>query len=173
MFAFVSIQDTKTHLTETEVIQIYMEIHRRFLQSEEGFAILVNRWRQGDFGSCSCWRCNGTHFLPVGLDTIPGVSSVKLFCPCCKEIYNPPVPYNCFQFCVRSLLVLDGAFFARDIPRRFLSSYSGLVEKPKPEYRPAIFGFVIHPSRSFPMPLVTYSPYFESPRRKSSGKDHL
>ncbi|KAK8817393.1 casein kinase 2, beta polypeptide [Blastocystis sp. ATCC 50177/Nand II] len=125
-----------------------MDVHRRFVQSDEGFAVLLKRWKRGDFGSCSCWRCSGTHFLPVGLDTIPGVSSVKLFCPCCKEIYNPPAPYN----------ALDGAFFGREIPSRFLSGYSGLVEEPKPAYRPAIFGFIIHPS----------SPYYQNATRKGA-----
>ena len=26
----------------------------------------------------------------MGLSDKPNVDSVKLYCPCCKEIYNPP-----------------------------------------------------------------------------------
>ena len=132
---FLSMQDNKTRLTEAAVLQIYMDVHRRFVQSDEGFAVLLKRWKRGDFGSCSCWRCSGTHFLPV----------VRL-----------------------SRLGLDGAFFGREIPSRFLSGYSGLVEEPKPAYRPAIFGFIIHPSRSLPPPLVMCSPYYQNATRKGA-----
>ena len=67
-----------------------------------------------------------------------------------------------------SRLGLDGAFFGREIPSRFLSGYSGLVEEPKPAYRPAIFGFIIHPSRSLPPPLVMCSPYYQNATRKGA-----
>ena len=168
VLVFLSMQDNKTRLTEAAVLQIYMDVHRRFVQSDEGFAVLLKRWKRGDFGSCSCWRCSGTHFLPVGLDTIPGVSSVKLFCPCCKEIYNPPAPYNGACLVRLSRLALDGAFFGREIPSRFLSGYSDLVEEPKPAYRRAIFGFIIHPSRSLPPPPVMCSPYYQNATRKGA-----
>ena len=107
---------------EREALDIYTTIHRRYVQSDEGLRVLVNRFKGGDFGKCHCWRCEYTCLLPVGLSHERNVSSVKLFCPCCKEIYNPAAPYDCRHDSVALRVVLDGAFFGREMASLFLTS---------------------------------------------------
>ena len=136
---------------EREALDIYTTIHRRYVQSDEGLRVLVNRFKGGDFGKCHCWRCEYTCLLPVGLSHERNVSSVKLFCPCCKEIYNPSAPYD----------LLDGAFFGREMASLFLTHYPDLVPTPKPKYQPAIFGYKIHPS----------SPYYLNSKRIAFDKE--
>ena len=45
-------------------------------------------------GSCPRVCCKHQHLLPIGESDNPGVSTVKLFCPCCKEIYYPPPEFE-------------------------------------------------------------------------------
>lgn len=156
---------------EREALDIYTTIHRRYVQSDEGLRVLVNRFKGGDFGKCHCWRCEYTCLLPVGLSHERNVSSVKLFCPCCKEIYNPSAPYDCRHDSVASRVVLDGAFFGREMASLFLTHYPDLVPTPKPKYQPAIFGYKIHPSRwECPFALIP-SPYYLNSKRIAFDKE--
>lgn len=49
---------------------------------------------RAEFGKCPCYRCQNTPLLPTGLSDENNVEPLKLFCPCCKEIYNTQPPYN-------------------------------------------------------------------------------
>ena len=117
------------------------------------------------FGCCSRVYCNNQNLLPVGLSDKPNVDSVKLFCPCCKEVYNPPslfagtLPSN-----RRDVLDIDGAFFGTTFPHMFLLQYPNFLSWPSQKYQPTIFGFQIHES----------SPYYVRPekkKKKDSKKD--
>ena len=50
----------------------------------------VDKYEQGIFGACPRVYCNGTHVVPCGRTDLPGLDTVKLFCPNCNDIYTPP-----------------------------------------------------------------------------------
>ncbi|KAG5456473.1 MAG: casein kinase II, regulatory subunit [Olpidium bornovanus] len=52
--------------------------------------IQMQKYREGHFGYCPRVFCEQTSLLPVGLSDVHGVDHVKLFCPSCLDIYNPP-----------------------------------------------------------------------------------
>lgn len=53
---------------------------------------------RSEFGRCPCYRCQWTPLLPTALSDKPNSDSVKLFCPCCKEVYNIDYPFNSIRF---------------------------------------------------------------------------
>ena len=50
----------------------------------------VDKYEQGIFGACPRVYCNGTHVVPCGRTDLPGLDTVKLYCPNCNDIYTPP-----------------------------------------------------------------------------------
>lgn len=91
--------------------------------------------------------CHNQDLLPVGLSDKPNVDSVKLYCPCCKEIYNPPKVFESAIGFLVSGVDLDGAFFGTTFPHMFLLQYPRYLSTPSQSYEPTIFGYKIHQSR--------------------------
>jgi casein kinase II subunit beta len=50
----------------------------------------VEKYDQGHFGACPRVFCHATHVLPCGRADIPGLDTIKLYCPNCGDIYSPP-----------------------------------------------------------------------------------
>lgn len=48
-----------------------------------------DKFTNKEFGVCPRVYCQNQAVLPVGYDNRMGISSVKVFCPRCKDIYNP------------------------------------------------------------------------------------
>jgi Casein kinase II regulatory subunit len=62
-----------------------------------------------EFGRCPRVLCNGQPCLPVGTADVPRQSTVKIFCPKCKDIYYPRSKYQvCFpdDRCISTALSL-------------------------------------------------------------------
>lgn len=53
-------------------------------------AAQVDKYEAGIFGSCPRVYCNGCNIVPCGRSDLPGLDTVKLFCPNCNDIYTPP-----------------------------------------------------------------------------------
>ena len=83
----------------------------------------------------------------MGLSDKPNIDSVKLYCPCCKEIYNPPKAFDGSIGCSFLHIALDGAFFGTTFPHMFLLQYPRYLSTPSQSYEPMIFGYKIHQSR--------------------------
>lgn len=47
-----------------------------------------------EFGRCPRVLCNGQPCLPVGTADVPRQSTVKIYCPKCKDIYYPRSKYQ-------------------------------------------------------------------------------
>ena len=100
---------------ESSAELLYGLVHQRFILTKLGLAQMVSRasltllWRSylfegcasadpcqvekyemGHFGSCPRVYCHWTHVLPVGRADMPGIDTVKLYCPNCGDIYSPP-----------------------------------------------------------------------------------
>ena len=89
-------------IIESSAEMLYGLIHQRFITSRAGIQQMAEKYEMGHFGHCPRVYCQGTKVLPVGCSDIPGLETVKLFCPSCLDVYSPP--NSRFQ-------TVDGAFF--------------------------------------------------------------
>lgn len=98
-------------------------------------------------------QCNGQPVLPVGVKDEIGVDTVKIFCPKCKSVYQPP-PIRTRSSGHHSSNsggggAVDGAAFGTTFPHLFLMTFNNLVPDPLPSdsaYIPRVFGFRVHKS---------------------------
>ncbi|KZZ86888.1 casein kinase II beta 1 subunit [Ascosphaera apis ARSEF 7405] len=77
-------------LVETSAELLYGLIHQRYITSRAGLQQMLDKYELAHFGLCPRVHCNGCRVLPVGLSDVPGVDTVKLFCPSCLDVYTPP-----------------------------------------------------------------------------------
>ncbi|KAG4304495.1 hypothetical protein PORY_002205 [Pneumocystis oryctolagi] len=100
------------NIIESSAELLYGLIHQRYI---------AEKFEMGHFGHCPRVYCNSTSVVPCGRSDLPGVETVKLFCPNCLDIYVPP--NSRFQN-------IDGAFFGTTFPHLFFQTY--------PEYKPTV-----------------------------------
>ncbi|KAK4994048.1 casein kinase 2 regulatory subunit [Elasticomyces elasticus] len=96
---------------------LYGLIHQRFITSRPGIQQMAEKYDSGHFGHCPRVYCNGAKVLPVGCSDIPGMETVKLFCPSCLDVYAPP--NSRFQ-------AVDGAFFGTTFGCLFFMTFPEL-----------------------------------------------
>ncbi|KAI0113055.1 casein kinase II regulatory subunit-domain-containing protein [Daldinia grandis] len=99
---------------ESSAEMLYGLIHQRYICSRAGIQQMSEKYELGHFGLCPRSHCEQSRTLPVGLSDIPGEETVKLFCPCCLDVYVPP--NSRFQ-------TVDGAFFGRTFGALFLLTF--------------------------------------------------
>ncbi|KAL7665618.1 Casein kinase II subunit beta [[Candida] zeylanoides] len=95
---------------------LYGLIHARYVISKPGLTAMATKFERNEFGPCPRYYCDGMHLIPVGATDIPGHETVRLYCPCCNDIYLPSSS---------RYLNIDGAFFGTTFP--------GLLVKMFPE----------------------------------------
>ena len=61
--------------------------HRGRIYEPECFQ--AEKYEAGVFGSCPRVYCMGCNVVPCGRSDLPGLETVKLFCPNCNDIYVP------------------------------------------------------------------------------------
>lgn len=94
--------------------ELYGQIHARYIFTDEGIHEMIQKFKEGVFGICPRFSCNGQHLLPIGLHDHPGLGSVKLYCCHCKQLYQPDPVHA----------AIDGAFFTRSFPLYLLLELS-------------------------------------------------
>lgn len=107
--------------------------------------LIAEQYAAKEFGTCPLVRCGGQPVLPVSLKDEIRAGPVKIYCPKCCQVYNPPPARS------RSGLStgVDGAAFGTTFPHLFLMTFSNLVPDPLPvdsSYIPRVFGFRLHKS---------------------------
>lgn len=94
----------------------------------------VYKYEGGTFGCCPRVFCHSTHVLPCGRSDMPGIDTVKLYCPNCGDIYTPPSSkYSGVdgQFALRcAKLTIAGAFFGTSFAPLFFQTYPELLSAP-------------------------------------------
>ncbi|PRT56105.1 Casein kinase II subunit beta [Wickerhamiella sorbophila] len=119
---------------------LYGLIHARFIITRPGLQSMAYKYACRDFGTCPRYQCRNTAVLPMGRLDIPGFETVRLYCPCCRDIY---VPSN------SRFLNIDGAFFGSSFPAFFLETYPKVeqecrrIREQSPPFQLKIFGFNI------------------------------
>ncbi|EDR25541.1 casein kinase II subunit beta, putative [Entamoeba dispar SAW760] len=117
---------------DEESKKLYGLIHARYIVTSAGQQKMLKKYEHSVFGCCPCMKCNRYPLLPLGLYDNPGMEPVRLYCPCCNDIYIVPQ-----QFASRKL---DGAFFGTTFAHLLLLQ---LDEHPKNafHYIPRVYGF--------------------------------
>lgn len=95
---------------------LYGLIHARYIILKPGLTAMATKFEKNEFGLCPRYYCDGMHLIPVGSTDIPGQETVRLYCPCCNDVYLP---------LLLRYLNIDGAFFGTTFP--------GLLVKMFPE----------------------------------------
>jgi len=116
-------------IVESSAEMLYGLVHQRFILTRAGLQAMLEKYESGVFGICPRVYCMGTSVVPCGRSDIPGLDTVKLFCPNCNDLYVPPS--SRFQG-------VDGAFFGTTFPHLFFQTYRELA--PAPFWRPPQVG---------------------------------
>ncbi|KAI0353616.1 hypothetical protein OH77DRAFT_1427304 [Trametes cingulata] len=151
-------------IVEASAELLYGLCHQRYILTRAGLQAMVDKYEAGIFGSCPRVYCNGCNVVPCGRSDLPGLDTVKLFCPNCNDIYTPPS--SRFQG-------VDGAFFGTTFAHLFFQSYRELA--PAPFWKP------ISPSSTSPRssassssnqpPFVNPNPY--GGQKRAAGKVYV
>lgn len=121
---------------EKSARHLYGLIHARYVLTAKGLAKMADKLKAGSFGRCPRALCSNQHVLPVAVTDVVGAKSVKLYCPKCQDVYNPPSKRH---------IAIDGAYFTTSLPHLLLQMFPTLIpKKSKQRYTPTIFGFKIH-----------------------------
>ena len=118
--------------------EVYGLIHKRFITTSKGLALMREKYLNGVFGRCPRVVCDKQVLIPVGLSEDIRYSKVKVYCPICCQVYKPSRHKG------RSVS-LDGAFFGTSFAQIFFMNYPDLRPKIKKEkiYIPKLYGFRI------------------------------
>lgn len=120
---------------ERSARHLYGLIHARFILTGRGLVRMLEKFKYGKFGKCPRSLCQDQFVLPIGLTDVPRMKCVKLYCPKCEDVYDPP----------RKYASIDGAYFGSTFPHLFLQTYPQcLPQKAYTLYKPHIFGFRVH-----------------------------
>ncbi|EAY21453.1 Casein kinase II regulatory subunit family protein [Trichomonas vaginalis G3] len=94
---------------------LYGMLHARYITQSPGLKQMKEKYNEELFGTCPRVNCDNAKLLPIGTTFRVKHHSVKLFCPCCYDIYKAP-----------RKVALDGAHFGSAFPHIFLASYPAL-----------------------------------------------
>lgn len=96
----------------------------------------LDKYKEGDFGKCPRFACDGQALLPMGQNDNANLSAVKLYCARCEDLYNPKSTRHS---------IIDGAYFGTSFHNILFQVYPSL-QPPKSQrrYEPKIYGFKVH-----------------------------
>lgn len=130
--------EEQQRMVESSAETLYGLIHSRFITTQRGLQLMVDKFLHSEFGTCPRVLCAEQAVLPVGMSDELQESSVKLFCPKCQDVYHPrSTRYK----------ALDGAFWGTSFPHLLLLQLreqgfpASFVQR---TYVPRIYGFRIH-----------------------------
>lgn len=84
----VNVEEEEREEVDEEVEKLYNLIHQRFLLTFNGVRLLQKKYLAEVYGKCPRVSCHHAKLLPIGLSPNYGEQKVKLYCTCCKEIYD-------------------------------------------------------------------------------------
>lgn len=112
-------------IVEQSAEVLYGLVHQRYILTRAGLQAMAEKYENGQFGVCPRVYCQSCPVIPCGRTDVPGVETVKLYCPNCHDLYTPPS--SRYQ-------TVDGAFFGTTFPHLFFQTYRELT--PASYYNP-------------------------------------
>ncbi|KZW04260.1 hypothetical protein EXIGLDRAFT_663754 [Exidia glandulosa HHB12029] len=112
-------------IVEQSAEVLYGLVHQRYILTRAGLQAMAEKYENGQFGACPRVYCQSCPVLPCGRTDVPGIETVKLYCPNCHDLYTPPS--SRYQS-------VDGAFFGTTFPHLFFQTYRELA--PASYYNP-------------------------------------
>ena len=80
---------TEEYLDTLQAVkEVYGKIHKRFIKTAKGLALIREKYLNGVYGTCPRILCDKQILLPIGLSEDEKFSRVKVYCPLCEEVYN-------------------------------------------------------------------------------------
>ena len=111
--------------------ELYGLIHARFITTPFGLEDMGRRFASSTFGTCPRVLCQSQAVLPIGLSDEPKKSTVKLFCPRCKGVFDPPRKQH---------KTIDGAHFGTTMAHLVMLENQRPIS-PVVKFQPKVFGF--------------------------------
>lgn len=128
-------------LIEQSAESLYGLIHARFILTRQGLQDMAEKYDNGQFGICPRYLCHGTKMIPVGRHDMIGYETIRLYCPCCMDLYMPLHSRH---------MNIDGACFGTSFPGMFLEAYPEIERRcqrlRKEQFELKIYGFRISES---------------------------
>ncbi|KAI9691920.1 MAG: casein kinase 2 regulatory subunit [Bathelium mastoideum] len=121
---------------EKSARHLYGLVHARYIVTTRGLAKMMEKYKKYDFGKCPRVICNQQPLLPMGQHDSPCVSTVKLYCAKCEDLYNPKSSRHA---------CIDGAYFGTSFHNIMFQVYPAMLPpKSSRRYEPRVFGFKVH-----------------------------
>ena len=77
-------------VVEPYAAMLYGLIHQRYLLTRNGLRLMAERYAAEQFGFCPRVYCGRCPVIPCGRYDEAGREGVRLYCPRCMDLYNPP-----------------------------------------------------------------------------------
>lgn len=77
-------------VVEPYAAMLYGLIHQRYLLTRNGLRLMAERYLAEQFGFCPRVYCGKCPVIPCGRYDEAGREGVRLYCPRCMDLYNPP-----------------------------------------------------------------------------------
>lgn len=127
---------------EKQVRMIYMLAHADYLETEQGMELMYQK--KGSVMQCPRVFCKDTPCWPCRASSNIGESTIKMYCPTCKQIYNPE--NKIFD-------AVDGVGFPKRYIENMVEKHPDLVlQEEQVEYVPRIYGFRVFNGAEEPAP---------------------